>query len=320
MFSTLPSEELRKPLAGQDVKVDRSINSMNEELASTLSSGHRRSFFWRYLRRCHADENIALWESVQCYKRLASHRDRVEESSMLINRFINEGAPHQVNIDAVDRRAVEQSAESGPATLFDAVEASLLRLMLDDCWRSFMQSIEYAEMCQAVVKQRRRDEALRRALPTVEREQWALATFQSRLNRLIHCVFIYPMLWASLVGSVDALFGGAIGAVRVAAIVGALCLLAGIALRARIVAAIAHAALVTLVGIASLPLVRELADSVHWALPLAAFTLFSVNDFLADLSLEKPYRVPEPPIYVRVFKPLWLMSAVLSSSTASVAR
>lgn len=106
--------------------------------------------FREYLEGKCAEENLDAWKEFEQFKSevFSSETERVKTCERICNKYIVEGAPHQVNINHYARTRIEQSIpDKVTPHIFDEAQKEIYVLMLQDCLPKFLNSTNYREFC-----------------------------------------------------------------------------------------------------------------------------------------------------------------------------
>jgi hypothetical protein len=119
-------------------------------LADIMCSRPGRDAFFSFLDAEYATESISFWEAVQRYEvawTAASPEGRKEMATEILNEFIKDGSPQQVNVSHEMRRACMALMEKvGPiSNLFNIPAAEIFKLM-GDAYRRFMASEGFVKL------------------------------------------------------------------------------------------------------------------------------------------------------------------------------
>jgi hypothetical protein len=95
-------------------------------------------------RQCY--ENLAFWLDIQAFKFLQTVDDITsitDRAQQLYARYIELGAPMEINIDASERKRIKDSLREGRRDVFDEARGSIYQLMVYDSVPKFANSKHY---------------------------------------------------------------------------------------------------------------------------------------------------------------------------------
>lgn len=120
---------------GRDSIVEHSPPPLKNDftLVDILNNPVERREFMIYLKSLHADENLAFWVAVSRYEQIfdvISKRGKEREIRRILDWYIVEGAPFEVNISAKQRRSLlNLGIDHFDAGTFTPTKAEVLLLM-----------------------------------------------------------------------------------------------------------------------------------------------------------------------------------------------
>jgi len=110
-----------------------------------LDSDTWRALFRQYLLSTHNGEPLEFMEQVELYHTKKSPKNRYHAAKEIVNAFLREKSPKEINISKQHRTTVitqfEQCSEDHcPKTLFDEVSGAIVLELKEDCFPKFLSS------------------------------------------------------------------------------------------------------------------------------------------------------------------------------------
>lgn len=112
-----------------------------KSLLEALHNPRQRGRLQRYLKYCYAEENLAFWIAVEKYSRMAkilSPESRQREAQEIVDTFILEGSPLQVNISGRVRKSLSSSQKYGPDSFAEA-QQEIFSILEQNHFRPFLK-------------------------------------------------------------------------------------------------------------------------------------------------------------------------------------
>lgn len=111
---------------------------------NVMDTEHNRDIFRAFLHKTLNSDPLLFIETVEQYERMKSHANRYECAKQMIETFIRESSPNEINISQATRRDTIRSFEKNcsidhcPKQLFDSCSAGVLLELKEDVWPRFL--------------------------------------------------------------------------------------------------------------------------------------------------------------------------------------
>ena len=110
-------------------------------LLEALHDPRQRGRLQKYLKYCYAEENLAFWVAVEKYSRMAkvlSAESRQREALDIVDTFILEGSPSQVNISGRVRKGLSKAQKYRPDS-FGEAQREIFSILEQNHFRPFLK-------------------------------------------------------------------------------------------------------------------------------------------------------------------------------------
>ncbi|KAK7944826.1 hypothetical protein WMY93_000554 [Mugilogobius chulae] len=119
------------------------LSQWSHSLERLLASKYGLKIFQGFLKSEYSDENIEFWLVCEDYKKIKSSYRMSCRARKIFKRYIQVGAPKEINIDQKTRERICQNIAQPIATCFDEAQKIVFGLMEKDSYPRFLKSSIY---------------------------------------------------------------------------------------------------------------------------------------------------------------------------------
>ncbi|KAJ6239826.1 electron carrier/ protein disulfide oxidoreductase [Anaeramoeba flamelloides] len=136
--------------------------NVSKEMASVLIHPQKLSSFRDFLVSVVSVESLCFYEDVIIFMKMKEHDQTqneeiknklVEESTRLVNKYVETNSQLEINIDSSVRESVLENYQNPTRNLFDPAFEHVLGLMNDSLFPRFLRSKHHSEMLKILKKQ-----------------------------------------------------------------------------------------------------------------------------------------------------------------------
>ncbi|KAM4721834.1 regulator of G-protein signaling 16-like [Rhinophrynus dorsalis] len=117
-----------------------------ESFCQLLSSKDGRCAFHTFLKTEFSEENLEFWLACEDYKKTRSVKKLPAKALDIYQKFLQRGAPREVNIDHQTREFTYQQISFQCRSCFDKAQEQICILMEKDSYPRFLKSPIYREL------------------------------------------------------------------------------------------------------------------------------------------------------------------------------
>ncbi|XP_069009086.1 regulator of G-protein signaling 4-like [Embiotoca jacksoni] len=123
------------------------VEKWKECFSHVMSSDTGRTVFTNFLRSEFSQENMDFWIACEDYKKTAASK-LASRAKQIYQLYVEEDAPHEVNLDAATREETRRNVESACPSCFDGAQKTIYNLMEKDSYRRFLRSDLTRDLCR----------------------------------------------------------------------------------------------------------------------------------------------------------------------------
>jgi hypothetical protein len=116
-----------------------------------LTHKKARQLLVYFLKSEYADESIEFYDAVATYKQCADAAEREKQAKRLVEQYVPDGAPRQINVPSHTQQRVLKAHKEGSIGLdtFDECRQEVYQLMSKDSLARFVQTKEFGNLLAA---------------------------------------------------------------------------------------------------------------------------------------------------------------------------